>query len=112
MVANVLGDVKTVLMAGHAITWISLLVLHRFALRDFIYSENLIEKSTLVSESEEDIVNVEQEPLDLDENNSDGESIGDDEEVDWSETNPEPIEADDNWGDDDDELEDDLELID
>lgn len=42
MVANVLGDVKEVLMAGHAITWLTLLLLHRFALRDFIYSENLM----------------------------------------------------------------------
>jgi hypothetical protein len=44
MVANVLGDVKDVLMAGHAITWLTLLVLHRFALRKFIYSENLLSK--------------------------------------------------------------------
>ena len=42
MVANVLGDVKNVLMAGHAITWLTLLVLHRFALRNFIYSENIL----------------------------------------------------------------------
>jgi hypothetical protein len=121
MVANVLGDVKAVLMAGHAITWLTLLILHRLALKNFIYSENISEDGT-VSDSDGDSTEagVNSGETESDERSGgsgetvgaadsgaaeDGSAIGDDSEVDWSEDIPSPIESDDDWQLDDDDSE-------
>ena len=126
MVANVLGDVKAVLMAGHAITWLTLLMLHRFALRDFIYSENLSDGDTVsdsdgVASEARDNSDADDsgddEPVDAAETGNsasadtgmavtgDGSAIGDDAEVDWKTDIPSPIESDDDWHLDDDDSE-------
>lgn len=134
MVANVLGDVKAVLMAGHAITWLTLLMLHRLALRDFIYSENLSAGDAVsdgvssdardnsgADDSEAQNEGGDYETADATETGNsppddtgmtdgvasgDGSAIGDDNEVDWSADIPSPIESDDDWQLDDDDSED------
>lgn len=137
MVANVLGDVKAVLMAGHAITWVTLLILHRRALRSFVYSEGIPvtlnpkepeSKSTSADTlgGDENTTEVEEEAKnEVADTNATGEAIGDDTQVNWDQDQPAPIESSDDWGEspesaaktegeiiDDDELDDDLELID
>ena len=124
MVANVLGDVKAVLMAGHAITWLTLLMLHRLALRDFIYSENLSAGDAVsdgVSSDERDNSGADDSEVQNEGGDyetaddtgmtdgvatGDGSAIGDDNEVDWSADIPSPIESDDDWQLDDDDSED------
>jgi hypothetical protein len=134
MVANVLGDVKDVLMAGHAITWLTLLVLHRFALRNFIYSENILPEdgTETISDGKASDSSTSQgngdssadesgDAADVDESattdgegvgagigdqaEADGSAIGDDSEVDWSADIPPPIESNDDWQLDDEDSE-------
>jgi hypothetical protein len=113
MVANVMGDVKGVLIAGHLITWLTLQLLHRAALKDFLISKGQIDKSG----------NDKAEPSHTPSENSGseaiaaagketgegeapigenidlgGDAIGDDSNVDWSGEIPDPIVADEDWG--------------
>jgi hypothetical protein len=114
MVANVLGDVKGVLIAGHLITWMTLQLLHRAALKDFLISNGQIDKagndktessdtpsensgSEAIAVSVED---VENNATDGDNIDLQGDAIGDDSNVDWRGEIPDPIGTDDDWGGD------------
>lgn len=155
MVANVMGDVKGVLIAGHLITWITLQLLHRAALKDHLTSMGHItpnstqgnaevsegvdengskdkdestEETDGIAESE---VNNSVNDVEHNENNDttadNGDSIGDDKGVDWSNNIPEPITSGVDWDDNEEgglqtssnaseesesQLDDDLELLD
>ncbi|HIG03519.1 MAG TPA: hypothetical protein EYQ53_03965 [Candidatus Poseidoniales archaeon] len=118
MVANVLGDVKGVLIAGHLITWMTLQLLHRAALKDFLISKGQIDKagndktepsdtpsensgSEAIAAAGKEAGDGEEDEAPVGENiDLDGDAIGDDSNVDWSGEIPDPIVADEDWGGD------------
>ena len=115
MVANVIGDVKGVLIAGHLITWLTLQLLHRAALKDFLITNGQIDKSrndkvepsdtSSEDSGSEAVVAAGKDTGDGGDDASvgenidiDGDAIGDDSNVDWSGEIPDPIVADEDWG--------------
>lgn len=101
MVANVLGDVNDVIMAGHAITWVSLLYLHNRALKDHLTSAGLLGESLVsdpstgsTDDAEAEVRDQsEEEESESDEGDTVDESsaIADDGEVDWNDDSVDSI---------------------
>lgn len=70
MVANVMGDVKGVLIAGHLITWLTLQLLHRAALKDYLVSNDMLDGSSEDS-SEDGESNAEDDGTENDDTDND-----------------------------------------